>query len=99
MLTFISAYALRTISFKTALSVGWFWNIKVNFLGSVRKRLPADSEQRQKGQALEHLQTTDTTDSNGKIFVVIFFFQDSLISESGKEQSQNVCLDCFNFHG
>ena len=95
MLAFISAYALRTISFKTALSVGWFWSIKVNFLGSVRKRLPADSEQRQKDQTLQRLQTTDTTDSNGKIF----FFQDSVISESGEEQSQKACLDCFNFHG
>ena len=90
MLTFISAYALRTISFKTALSVGWFWSIKVNFLGSVRKRLPADSEQRQKDQALQCLQTTDTTDSNGKIFVVIFFSRFSDIREW--ERAISECL-------
>ena len=87
MLAFISAYALRTISFKTALSVGWFWSIKVNFLGSVRKRLPADSEQRQKDQALQCLQTTDTTDRNGKIF---FFSRFCDIREWGRAISEGL---------
>ena len=72
--------------------------MKVNSLGSVRTQLPTDSEQKQKGPILQQLGTTDTTDSDGKIFVVIFF-QDFMISEDGKEQSQNICLDCYSFHG
>lgn len=47
--------------------------MKVNFLGSVRTRLPTDSEQKQKGPTLQQVGTMDTTDSDGKIFVVIFF--------------------------